>query len=434
MDDRAATGEIAARNKTFVQSAKEKLQKTLSILEIVKKYVGQALLILASRRNLLKVASFTLEFDQVEKQDGEGEAGARVAEHEVYRAFFCDPRRRVWIKFVYRNSLGYFLHTPSEKIRFLATCESCDLFLCLAGTDKLIGKGAGWEFKYSYPLSLNATNSYIKSTVVFKIHTSELFLKDDDFEEFFGFLFNIRLVNNIRTFIKKYAYGQGKPRPEPGVSPAEELRRFVEGEQVEANLVPNVPSKIKFSLKNTVWNVQLNNLDTSPADYFTRIKDKPMVAGDDLATRDGPAQRDHPKRPQGQPHHALRLRDEPHRHHRQLQGALQALAPAPAARQHLRPRQDPVVGLHQGQQAQGQAGPRPALPHLLRGQRPAGLAQLLLAHDLQVLHQHLHPLLQQQPRQLQGLPHPLPRRAPRRRLAALRRHAARTAEHSRQTE
>jgi hypothetical protein len=269
-------GEIAKKNNTFVQSAKEKLMKTFTIFEIIKKYISQSLLIMASRKNQLKVDSFTLEFDQIEEREASPEE-ARAADYNVYRSFFCDPRRRIWIKFVYRNSLGYFLHTPSEKIRFLATCENCDLFLCLSGTDKLIGKGAGWEFKYSYPLSLNPTHSYIKSTVVFKINTSELFLRDDDFEDFFRFLFNIRLVNNIRTFIKKYAYGQGRPKTADQASLREELRRFIEGEQVEANLVPNVPSKIKFSLKNTIWNVELNALDTDPTDYFTRIKDKPIV-------------------------------------------------------------------------------------------------------------------------------------------------------------
>jgi hypothetical protein len=65
----------------------------------------------------------------------------------------------------------------------------------------LMAKGA--SFKVKYPMKMNTTLAYINSSIKFYFHESQFFLNKKSMELFLSFFWNIKLMNNIRSYAKK---------------------------------------------------------------------------------------------------------------------------------------------------------------------------------------------------------------------------------------
>jgi hypothetical protein len=72
----------------------------------------------------------------------------------------------------------------------------------------LMAKGA--SFKVKYPMKMNKTLQYINSTIKFYLHESQFFLNKKSIELFLSFFWNIKLMNNIKSFAKKSKIDQVK--------------------------------------------------------------------------------------------------------------------------------------------------------------------------------------------------------------------------------
>lgn len=71
----------------------------------------------------------------------------------------------------------------------------------------------GIVFKYKFPMNMNSTLSYIHSQIRFYLHESQFFTNKKSLELFFSFMWNIKLLNNIKGFAKKTKLKQIKDDP-----------------------------------------------------------------------------------------------------------------------------------------------------------------------------------------------------------------------------
>ena len=72
----------------------------------------------------------------------------------------------------------------------------------------LMAKGA--SFKVKYPMKMNKTLQYINSSIKFYLHESQFFMNKKSIELFLSFFWNIKLMNNIKSFAKKSKIDQVK--------------------------------------------------------------------------------------------------------------------------------------------------------------------------------------------------------------------------------
>jgi hypothetical protein len=93
--DREKFASLLDRKKVKVESRLQKLLKSLTILQILKKYLGMAVKILVARFFEIKIDNLILEFDRRDQNDlVQKEKG----EAELYNAYFNKPERNIWIK------------------------------------------------------------------------------------------------------------------------------------------------------------------------------------------------------------------------------------------------------------------------------------------------------------------------------------------------
>lgn len=74
----------------------------------------------------------------------------------------------------------------------------------------LIAMARGVSFKVKYPMKMNRTLQYINSSIKFYLHESQFFLNKKSIELFMSFFWNIKLINNIKSFAKKSKIEQVK--------------------------------------------------------------------------------------------------------------------------------------------------------------------------------------------------------------------------------
>jgi hypothetical protein len=119
-----------------------------------------------------------------------------------------------------------------------------------------IAVGKKIQVSYRFPLSLNSSYSYAKSAIKLEVTESDFYFHDDQFQKFFTFFLMMRLLNTIRSFIKKFDYNMGKSDNSLLDSTLLGLYSFQGKDKVETTLVPNVDSgnprclpKSRFSSK-----------------------------------------------------------------------------------------------------------------------------------------------------------------------------------------
>lgn len=103
-----------------------------------------------------------------------------------------------------------------------------------------IAIGTKIQVSYRYPLSLNSSYSYAKSAIKVEVTESDLYFPDHQLQKFLTFFLMMRLVNTIRSFIKKFDYNMGKTDNELLDSTLLGLYSFQGKDKVETTLVPNV--------------------------------------------------------------------------------------------------------------------------------------------------------------------------------------------------
>lgn len=94
-NDREKFSNLIGRNKVKVESRLKKLMKSLTFLQIVKKYLMMAIKILIARFVEVKIDNLILEFD---RRDQNELVGKEKGEMELYNAYFNKPERKTWIK------------------------------------------------------------------------------------------------------------------------------------------------------------------------------------------------------------------------------------------------------------------------------------------------------------------------------------------------
>lgn len=104
--------------------------------------------------------------------------------------------------------------------------------------DMAIGKDV--QVTYRYPLSLNSSYSYSKSAFKLELGECDFYFHDQQLQKMLSFFLMIRLVNTIRSFIKKHFYELGKFDDKFIDQSWLDLYSFQSKDKVETTLVPNV--------------------------------------------------------------------------------------------------------------------------------------------------------------------------------------------------
>lgn len=100
------------------------------------------------------------------------------------------------------------------------------------------------QLDYRKPLSLNDTYSYLKTAFKLESEQTDFYFSDEQMQVFLGFVMMIRLLNNIRSFIKKFVFHMGKDDSKFLEEERLKLYDFQSKDMVESTLVPNVRKKI----------------------------------------------------------------------------------------------------------------------------------------------------------------------------------------------
>jgi hypothetical protein len=103
-----------------------------------------------------------------------------------------------------------------------------------------IAVGKAVQLDYRKPLSLNDTYSYLKTAFKLELEQTDFYFSDQQMQAFLGFVMMIRLLNNIRSFIKKFVYEMGKDDCDYLDKELLKLYDYQSASMVESTLVPNV--------------------------------------------------------------------------------------------------------------------------------------------------------------------------------------------------
>jgi hypothetical protein len=269
-EDKKKLTKMVDSKKTKIVSSKEKLKVKLALMGILKKYFSSTFAIFLARLIEIDISNLIVEFDRKDQNRDElFDKDSKMS--SLYNKYFNEPIRRRWMKFDFRNLKLGFEDSVSDKLCTKASSEKG----FISNFDEkqkevLIASGKLFNVIMRRPLSLNATYAYLMSSFKVEIGESEFFFKDEQMPKFFTFILNIRLVNHIRAFIKKFDYKMGT-----AVDPIEDEEdpyKLQSSGKVDSNLVPTMPSKIKVHFTKTKWHLQFNQVDVEPLDYYNRLK------------------------------------------------------------------------------------------------------------------------------------------------------------------
>lgn len=101
-----------------------------------------------------------------------------------------------------------------------------------------VGKNVQLDFRR--PLSLNDSYAYLKTAFKLESEQTDFYFSDEQMQVFLGFVMMIRLLNNIRSFIKKFVFQMGKDDSNYLDKELLKLYDYQSKGMVESTLVPNV--------------------------------------------------------------------------------------------------------------------------------------------------------------------------------------------------
>ena len=108
------------------------------------------------------------------------------------------------------------------------------------GKIRHIAVGKTVQLIFRRPLSLNDTYAYLKTTFKLESEETDFYFSDEQMQVFLGFVMMIRLLNNLRSFIKKWVFSMGKDDCINFKEELENLYKYQSSDIVESTLVPNV--------------------------------------------------------------------------------------------------------------------------------------------------------------------------------------------------
>ena len=108
------------------------------------------------------------------------------------------------------------------------------------GRKKCIAISKTVQLDFRKPMSLNDTYAYLKTAVKLESYSTDFYFSDEQMQTFLGFVMMIRLLNTIRSFIKKHIYKMGKDDDSYLDKELLKLYDYQSSSKVESTLVPNV--------------------------------------------------------------------------------------------------------------------------------------------------------------------------------------------------
>lgn len=256
-------GDLVKRKKS--KSSYERLSAFMNLGSFAK-YVWIAVFkVFFYRLFELRVKSFKLEFDDVEvikdkEFDVEEEelkekyeeifASKNGYGHQaIYHRYFENIGRKRIME-LHLDGLEMNLDfNQSEKFHSLFLCKETKLFLWSKERVErlLVAKASKSSLSIKFPLKFNNTLAYINSSIKFILDEVDFYLSDESIEVFLGFFWNIKLMNNIKSFAKKQktdAYKVKRKKSKPQIADIyEHIKKNypgVDAEYVRPDLVPAV--------------------------------------------------------------------------------------------------------------------------------------------------------------------------------------------------
>lgn len=211
----------------------------------------------------LKIGKFKLEFDDCEaikfsEPDVEEEEMKEKYEQilgseknfgpqTIYYRYFENIGRKRLMELELEDLEVSLNFNQSEKFYSVFYCKKTDIFFWSRDKpDKyLVAFARKSEFTIKFPLKFNPTLAYINSSIKFVLEEVEFNLNDETIELFLAFFWNIKLMNNIKSFAKKQKldiYPQKSNSPKK-ISIYEKIKNEypgVDADYVRPDLVPAV--------------------------------------------------------------------------------------------------------------------------------------------------------------------------------------------------
>lgn len=269
-------GNLVKRKRS--KSSYERLSRFMR-LDKVYQYISIAVFkVIFYRLFELRVKSFKLEFDDVEvikdkKFDVEEEelkekyeevfSSSNGKGHQaIYYRYFENIGRKRIMELHLKGLVLELDFNQSEKFYSLFSCQETLLFLWSKETvDRLlVAKANQSRLSIKFPLKFNNTLAYINSSIKFILDEVDFYFNDETIELFLGFFWNIKLMNNIKSFAKKQKTDAYRVKKKSKADQINDIYEHIkknypgrEAEYVRPDLVPAVreeKSKQKRSRKN----------------------------------------------------------------------------------------------------------------------------------------------------------------------------------------
>lgn len=93
--------------KTKIVSNLQKLQKKLTVIQIIKRYINNAVLIGMSRIMEFRIENFLVEFD---RRDQNELIEKKASKKMTYNQYFNPPQRKIWLEIDISNMSIVMLH------------------------------------------------------------------------------------------------------------------------------------------------------------------------------------------------------------------------------------------------------------------------------------------------------------------------------------